>query len=72
MLTVFYRISNARNVHQKSIVFDNWYLDNTKLLNICTIYGELNPEIVTKIVENTYLINPSGYYDDFKVMMDKF
>jgi hypothetical protein len=58
---VYYRISEAPTKESKMALYDDFLLDMPKMMDIASIYGESNPELVTKIIDNVFKVN--GNYD---------
>ena len=50
-------------------MYEFWYLDTIKMLNICSIYGDTNPSIVIKLIANVYQALPQEYEDDFRTVV---
>jgi hypothetical protein len=65
VLFLFYRLTKDTTEIQKKLIYTHWYLDTTKLLNLCLIYGPSNKSIVKKIVQSTFECHPIGYRKDF-------
>ncbi len=54
VLTIYYRISQRPTESSRETMYDEWLLDIPKLLDLVSIYGDSNPEIVKAIINNVY------------------
>jgi len=54
-------------------IYDYFLLDIPKMLDLASIYGESNPEIVKKIIGNAFRVNRNydGDVDDFYNTIEK-
>ena len=50
-------------------MYEHWYLDTTKMLDICMIYGEKNPDIVKKLISNVYSGFKAEYEEDYEKVL---
>lgn len=79
VLIIYYRMTHCEDENEnlakkyecfKKILYEEWLIDIPKMLDICAIYGDSNPQIVMEIIKLPFL-SFDDYNLDFKDAFDE-
>lgn len=62
-LLIYFRLSEAPTQRDKQTMYDLWLIDIPKMLDLASVYGGSNPNIVKKLIDNVYKAH-SNYDQD--------